>query len=137
MIERVQTIFLFLSSIQLVVVLLGVPLWIDASEQVVDIKNNTLICLPVILVCLMSLIIIFYYKNRLLQMKLCRINIIFNILTLALYVFLLSFNNFHSLLETNFRFGFFIPFVNFFLLTIALYYIKKDDDLIKSIDRVR
>jgi len=137
MIERVQTIFLFLSAIQSVVVFVGIPLWIDASGIQVDIKNNTLICLPLILGCFMSLIIIFSYKNRLRQMKLCRINIIFNILIIALYVFLLSFNNFQSLLETNFRFGFFIPLINFLLLTTALYYIKKDDDLIKSIDRVR
>ena len=137
MIERLQTIFLFLSAIQSIVIFIGVPLWIDTSGIQVDIKNNTLICLPLILGCFMSLIIIFSYKNRLLQMKLCRINIIFNILIIALYVLLLSFNNFQSLLETNFRFGFFIPLINLLLITTALYYIKKDDDLIKSIDRIR
>jgi len=80
--------------------------------------------IPTILISWISLL---SYKNRTRQLILNRINYSFqSILLLCSFDNLISFNMFYVLL-----------LINIILIKMANYGIKKDDNLIKSIDRLR
>lgn len=79
---------------------------------------------------------IFKYKNRQTQFVLGRINIMVNLILLGLFVYrLLNLSREIQNLENGI--GLFLPVVSVVLLVLANKAIKKDEALIKSIDRLR
>ena len=88
-------------------------------------------------IAILALISIFLFKNRKQQMKLSRIG---GLLTMAEIVFIvISYFNTKELAESEFNFGYVIlilPASTLFFF-LAAKSIKKDDELIKSVDRIR
>ncbi|NOZ46986.1 MAG: DUF4293 domain-containing protein [Chlorobi bacterium] len=86
---------------------------------------------------LLSFITIFLFKNRLLQLRLCRLNI----LLLIGFNVLLGFYIYHFITKDNaiwqFSIASFFPLISIILYYLAYKGIKKDEDLVKSIDRIR
>ena len=85
---------------------------------------------------LLSVIAIFQYNKRQNQYVLGRLNIIINLILLGLFVYRsfaidLDHYNFES------GIGFLIPVFTILLLVLANKAIKKDEELVKSIDRLR
>jgi len=94
------------------------------------------------LVFLVAFITIFLYKNRSLQIKLSKLNILLIALQIAAVVM------YSDVVKTaigpnandvlvSFKFGAVIPVVNLILTYLAIRFVKKDDNLIKSADRLR
>jgi hypothetical protein len=154
MIQRIQTIFLLISSI-LSVAMIFFPLsemqlannellklysvGVKNMDQAGQIIYYTLPLLFLLLVItIISTISIFFYKKRELQMKLCVYNILLMILLLGLMIFyylsikhrfLLGFHSF-SIIAIS-------PFVNIILTFQAFRAIRRDELLIKTYDRLR
>ncbi len=86
-------------------------------------------------ISLLSLVVIFLYKNRVLQYKLGNLLVVFNVFLTGLF-FLLDFLNIVPK-NISFSFGSFLPIISAFLAYIAAYLIKKDEQLVRSVDRIR
>jgi len=86
----------------------------------------------------MALITIFLYKKRRIQFQLVNINILLNVVLVAL-VFLLYSRIFENRLQipSNYQFGMYIPLISLVFLVLASRSIRKDDSLVKSSDRLR
>lgn len=136
MIQRIQSIYL------LVVVLINgalpfwLPLWTDDQSNPVYAQDGLLVLGGFGLVTVLALCAIFMYKNRKNQFVINRLNMIFNL-------FLLGFFVYRSLTisgETNVSekgIGMLLPIVSIVFLVLANKAIKKDEDLVKSVDRLR
>lgn len=89
-----------------------------------------------ILVVLLSVLVIFQYKNRVLQYKLANILILLNVFIIGLF-FLLSFVKEGVIGTISYSFGAFLPIIGAIFAFLAAHFIKKDEQLVRSADRIR
>jgi len=144
MIQRVQTLFLLIATIISGGLSNFVTLWnatydsqFFAYESIV---KDSIFIKPIgilfILSAILSFITIFLFKNRKLQFVMNRVNILLNFLLLGLIVYNVL-NISGETLVSEKGIGTFLPILSVFLLVFANRYIKKDEDLVKSVDRLR
>ncbi|MGM0636134.1 MAG: DUF4293 domain-containing protein [Bacteroidota bacterium] len=136
MIQRIQSIYLLLVVILNVLFLSIVPLWVDNSNEQVMLIDIPLAALAVGVSGLLALICIFLFKNRKLQFVINRINILINFLTVGFFVYT-ALNISGEMQVSEKGIGVFIPLVSIVFLVLANKAIKKDEDLVKSVDRFR
>lgn len=95
------------------------------------------------LVALLALVSIFLYKKRQLQIKLCKLNILMvaiQIAAIVLYIDVAKENispNAPNDVLIGIKYGAIIPTLSWMFLYLSIRYIKKDEDLIRSADRLR
>ncbi|MBT8319894.1 MAG: DUF4293 domain-containing protein, partial [Gramella sp.] len=83
-----------------------------------------------------SLVSIFMFKNRKLQFVLGRLNIILNLFLLGVFVYWsLTLPGEMDISEKGI--GMFLPIISIVFIVLANKAIKKDEDLVKSVDRLR
>lgn len=132
---RPQTYYLLASLIITGVLPFVFPLWeIDGKAVyfMTDIAYSALFGISTTL----SLISILTYKKRQQQFVMGRLNIIFNLILLGLFVYrTLTASGETSVPEKGV--GMFLPIFSIVLLVLANKAIKKDEDLVKSVDRLR
>jgi len=160
MIQRIQTIFLIL-VIALMAAFLALPIWgkMDTdSGEVYEIKALALVHIPsegaepilrytpfaivggvAVLIILVTLFSIFKYKNRVLQMQLGMVNsiLILVVLGLLMWEIFTGQNEWLPLVAGSFGAGLFMPAVAMVFNRMAIRSIKKDEDLVRSVDRIR
>lgn len=85
---------------------------------------------------MLTIVSIISYKKRQNQFVLNRLNIILNLILLGLFVYR-SLNLSGETLVSEKGIGMFLPIVAIVLLVLANKAIKKDEDLVKSVDRLR
>ncbi len=76
------------------------------------------------------------FTNRKLQFVLGRLNIILNLILLGFFVYQ-SLNVSGETVVSEKGIGMFLPIISIVLLVLANKAIKKDEDLVKSVDRLR
>jgi hypothetical protein len=136
MIQRIQTIYLLLAFVTTSVLPFFTPLWFMKNEAAYYFMQNQIYVIVLGLSTTLSLLSIVSYKKRQNQFVLGRLNIILNLILLGLFVY-------HSLTlsgETAVSekgIGMFLPILTIVLLALANKSIKKDEDLVKSVDRLR
>ena len=143
MIQRIQTIYLFLASIVSGGLIFIFNLWNTIKEKifVVDLFSKEAITFKVIpfmfiMSAILSLVAIFLFKNRKLQFVIGRIIILINLFLLGLLIYLsLTLSGETSVSEKGI--GMFLPILVVLLIVLANKAIKKDEDLVKSVDRLR
>ena len=143
MIQRIQSIYLLLAGCISGAIVFFVNIWSTIKEQVfiTDLFSSESILVkatPVFffLSALLSIITIFMFKNRKLQFVLGRLNILINLILLGLLVYVsLSLPGETAVSEKGI--GMFLPVLVVLLLVFANRAIKKDEDLVKSVDRLR
>ncbi len=145
MIQRIQSAYLVLAFLSASVLVLFVNLWTQTNEDsavyAIDlIVGDSLMSkfIPVLFFvsALLSLITIFLYKNRQLQFVLGRVNILTNFFLLGILLYVsLTLSGETAVSEKGI--GMFIPIIVILLLVLANKAIKKDEDLVKSVDRLR
>lgn len=136
MIQRVQTIYLLLAAGVSGGVCMFVPYGLDHNGASLFPYQNPVIFGLFIFSAVVSLITVFLYQNRKLQFVLNRGNIILNFILLGVFVYwslTLSGETFVS--EKGI--GMFLPIISIVLLVFANKAIKRDEDLVKSVDRLR
>jgi hypothetical protein len=143
MIQRIQTVYLLLVSIVSGVLIFFLNLWktIEKSIFALDLLNSESYLLKLIpILFLVSAILafgaIFLFKNRKLQFVTGRLTILINLILLGLLIYLsLTLPGEATVSEKGI--GMFIPILVVLLIVLANRAIKKDEDLVKSADRLR
>ena len=85
---------------------------------------------------LLSIVALFLFKNRQLQFVLGRLNILINLFLLGILIYLSQTLSGEALVSEK-GIGMFFPILVILLLVLANKAIKKDEDLVKSVDRLR
>ena len=129
MLQRIQTIFILLS------VLAAVFLFITGQDvEALEVPSLvSIVCVVLVLVGAFSL---FSYKNRKRQLLLNTISIIINALLIALLIFWLQ-NLSGGIQFPEKGIEPIFPSIAVICLFIANIYIRKDEKLVKSVDRLR
>lgn len=140
MIQRIQTVFLLLTTVTGVLFLMGDMISFRNSGgglTSVDFQESIYLAALVILIPLISFITIFLYKNRKLQLRLTSVAIVLNIILLAAIAF--YYYHYTSTFDAGIvlKPGLAYPFLMLIFLYLSYRAIKKDDDLVKSYDRLR
>ena len=135
MLQRIQTLYLFLSALCNSALPFVFPLLkIDKNNYFA--KDNPLYLGLFAVSSLIALWTIFKYKTRQTQFVLCRLNIILNFILLGLFAYrLINLSKEFQNLENGI--GLFLPVISVVFLVFANKGIKNDEALIKSIDRLR
>jgi hypothetical protein len=143
MIQRIQTIYLILASIVSGGLIFVFNLWNTIKQKifVVDLFSRDIITLKVIpfmfiASAVLSILAVFLFNNRKLQFVLGRIIILINLFLLGLLIYVsLTLSGETSVSEKGI--GMFLPILAILFLVLANKAIKKDEDLVKSVDRLR
>jgi len=143
MIQRIQTIYLFLASIVSGGLIFVFNLWNTLKEQifVLDLFQEELVTIKLIpfmfiTSAVLSISTIFLYKDRKLQFVIGRVIVLINLFLLVLLIYLsLTLSGETSVSEKGI--GMFLPILVILLIVLANKAIKKDEDLVKSADRLR
>jgi hypothetical protein len=136
MIQRVQSIYLLLAFILMCIVSFFTPIYFQIDYKFI---YDELFFLILFLTSgILSLISIFLYQNRKLQFVLNRVSILINLILLGLFIFQstkLSGANLKAM--KGIEMGVFLPIISVILLVLANKAIQKDENLVKSVDRIR
>lgn len=136
MIQRIQSVYLFLV---IIVVALGsyfLSLWTNESGESIYIIDRLYVLGAFALSATLALVAIFLYKNRQLQFVMNRLNIILNFILLGFFVYWSLMVPGEMQISEN-GIGMFLPIISIVLLVMANKAIKKDEALVKSVDRLR
>lgn len=137
MLQRIQTVYLILTFIIIGILPFFIPLWSIDGVKPYFFMQNVVYTILFGLSATLSLFSIFSYKKRQNQFVMGRLNIIFNLILLGLFLYhLLNLSGETSKVSEK-GIGIFLPLVAIVLLVLANKSIKKDEDLVKSVDRIR
>ena len=145
MIQRVQSILLFLTALVFGALFL-VPFAISnkpsvqfLADSVFDVSDHPVLLGLTIIGALISLVSIFQYKKRPVQLKLGYLIIVVAILlpVVAFLLFTRGAASADASVQVSDQAGMYLPLVAIILAGVANYFIKKDDRLVKSMDRLR
>lgn len=145
MIQRIQSIFLLLSSIGFFS-LFSLPFAVSdtaipqlLADRMYNIQDHVVLIILAVAGGLLGLTAIFLFKNRELQIKLSNFLIIVTLL-LPLVAFLLIYNEGTAMIEgatIDDGTGLYVVGINIVFAFLASYFIKKDQKLVESMDRLR
>jgi hypothetical protein len=136
MLQRIQTVYLLIVSLISGGLIFLFPLWKLNEEEEVFATHHILYSCLFFGSAILSLAAIFMFKNRKFQFVLGRLNIILNFFLLGFFVYQsLNLSGETSVSEKGI--GMFLPIVSIVFLALANKAIKKDEDLVKSVDRLR
>jgi len=136
MLQRIQTIYLIISAALVGAIYIWFPI-IVSEEGTVIVRNDEPIIVGLIFgSILLTFISIFSYKKRKSQFVMNRLNIILNFFLLGVFVYR-SLTLSGETLVSEKGIGVFLPIISIVFLVMANKAIKKDEDLVKSVDRLR
>ena len=128
--QRIQTVFLGIAAIA-AIVFLFLPI-AEKDAILLLAKGDIIVTSLCIAITLIALFAISQFKDRKLQLKLCLINVVLSFaLMAASFIAATRFGN------ENFLIALGIPLVILITTVFARRNIKKDEDLVKSMDRFR
>lgn len=139
MIQRIQTLYMTLSAIATGALPFVFELWTlktDNQATAVLLTSSAIYLSLFGLVTLLAIISIFSFKKRQNQFVLNRLTMIFNFILLGFFVYR-SLNLSGETMVSEKGIGMFLPAISIVLLVLANKAIKKDEDLVKSVDRLR
>ncbi len=136
MVQRIQTIYLFVVGVLGGVLPIWARLWSDADGNEFFARNDVFISVAFYVMAALAIVAIVLYKNRKNQFVVNRLNMILNLFLLGFFVYR-SLNLSGEALVSEKGIGMLIPVFSIVLLVLANRAIKKDEDLVKSVDRLR
>jgi hypothetical protein len=138
MIQRIQTVYLLLTFVITGVLMFFIPLWTLNTGKAFYFVQDQVYTILLALSTMLTIVSIISFKKRQNQFVMNRLNIILNLILLGLFVYRslnLSGETANAVSEKGI--GMFLPIVAIVLLVLANKAIKKDEDLVKSVDRLR
>lgn len=141
MIQRKQTIWLLLAAIAGFLIT-RVPLYagtlVGEVVKTYTATENLLLFAVTIVAALLALVAVFLFKNRKLQMKLAVAGVVFSLALIALEVWQVGeFSKTNSILRGTYLWGALLPIAMTIFFILAAVNIRKDEKLVKSLDRLR
>ncbi|RTY87707.1 DUF4293 domain-containing protein [Flavobacterium sp. RSP15] len=137
MIQRIQTIYLLLAFVVTGILLFFIPLWTMDTGKAFYFMQSQVYTILLGLSTTLSLFSIVSYKKRQNQFVIGRLNIILNLILLGLFVYRSLNVSGETPAVSEKGIGMFLPVAAIILLVLANKAIKKDEDLVKSVDRLR
>ena len=136
MLQRIQTVYLLLAVIISAGLIFVFSLWENSAGEAVYAQDQLIAFGMFLASAALALVSIFMFKNRKLQFVLGRLNIILNLFLLGVFVYWsLTLPGEMDISEKGI--GMFLPIISIVFLVLANKAIKKDEDLVKSVDRLR
>ena len=129
MLQRIQSVFLFLSCMITLIMIFFVPVFEIESKEMFA-SDFLWAKVFLFISALLSLISIILYKNRKKQILLCSFSR--TQITIALILLLFIYKK-----ELNVKIELLLFAIPYLLLILSSYFIKKDEKLVKSSDRIR
>ena len=144
MLQRIQTIYLFIAVVLSGAIVYFLPLWINSNGEVfylnrfIQSEDWKMISMVVAfgLSAILSFISIFLYKKRKQQIGINRFNIVVNFYLLGIIVYHLLILPGESEISEK-GIGLFLPVLVIVFLVLANKSTLKDEKLVKSVDRLR
>ena len=134
MLQRVQSLFFFFSAICSVTIVYAFPVLQDESTSYLLKEHFADARLFVFLSVALSVFAIFQFKNRKRQQLIAYVARLMITIAFLLVVFL---HQEEGVEERAFGIGLFLFFIPYLALFLAGYFVKKDEKLVKSADRIR
>ena len=134
MIQRVQSLFFFFSAICSVAIVYAFPVLQDENTSYLLKENFADARLFVFLSVALSVFVISQFKNRKRQQLIAYVARLMITIAFLLVVFL---HKEEGVEERAFGIGLFLFFIPYLALFLAGYFVKKDEKLVKSADRMR
>ena len=134
MIQRVQSLFFFFSAICSVTIVYTFPVLQDESVSYLLKEHFANARLFVFLSVALSVFAIFQFRNRKRQQLIAYVARLMITIAFLLIVFL---HKEEDVEERAFGIGLFLFFIPYLALFLAGYFVKKDEKLVKSADRIR
>lgn len=136
MLQRIQTVYLIISALVIGALYLWFPTIVNEANEVIINKNEPLVLGLIIGSVAFAIISILNFKKRQLQFVLNRLNIILNFVLLGVFVYR-SLTLSGETLVSEKGIGVLLPIISIVFLVMANKAIKRDEDLVKSVDRLR
>ncbi|MDX1665986.1 MAG: DUF4293 domain-containing protein [Saprospiraceae bacterium] len=146
MIQRIQSIFLLLAGTAALLLFAFPFATVDQTQEVglifadyeYDLQDHLMLIILFTLAGVMSVLGIFAYNNRRLQMRLTVFSIIANFIGIVLGIlYFMQSSSPVPAEEINDGFGLYLPIIAIVLNLLAYRYISKDEQLVNSMDRLR
>ena len=137
MLQRIQTVYLILSIIVSGILPFFIPLYTLSNGLNFYFMQNIVYVTLFGLSITLSLLSILSYKKRQNQFVINRLNMILNLILLGLFVYRSLNLSGETVLVSEKGIGMFLPIVVIVFLVLANKAIKNDEDLVKSVDRLR
>lgn len=136
MIQRIQTLYLVIVMFLAAGLPFMLKLWSDTDGNAIFASDEIGISIAFYASAALALIAIVLFKNRKNQFVVNRLNMILNLFLLGFFVYRsLNLSGESNISEKGI--GMLIPVFSIVFLTLANRAIKKDEDLVKSVDRLR
>ncbi|WP_349351846.1 MULTISPECIES: DUF4293 domain-containing protein [unclassified Flagellimonas] len=136
MIQRIQTLYLLIVGLVSGILPFFLNLWVEVGGKEVFAQDEVLVSLVFYIVTVLAVVSIVMYKKRQNQFVVNRLNMILNLFLLGFFVYRsLSLSGETVVSEKGI--GMLIPVFSIVFLVLANRAIKKDEDLVKSVDRLR
>ena len=136
MIQRIQTLYLLFIVILNAVLVQWTALWSNSMGETVFLEGELWVAVCFYSIAGLALLSILLFKKRQNQFVLNRLNIILNLFLLGFFVYR-SLNLSGEAEVSEKGIGMLIPVFSIVFLALANKAIKKDEDLVKSVDRLR
>ena len=130
MIQRVQSLFLFFAALLNTVILFYAPIFISSEEKKIIMKDLQYPSLLLVLSTLLALFAIFQFKNRIRQLMIVYLSRL--CVAISFLIFILFKED-----ENQLYYGSFLLILPYIILFFSAYFIKKDEKLVRSADRIR
>ena len=150
MIQRIQTLYLLAASALLAVIVftpivvfaangsewtLSAFSFADASGEYV--QSALWQGITIVLSAILPLIIVFLFKHRTLQIRLCGVELVLLLGDMAYYMLSARVVENYELAASSLRIGAVMPLVAIVLVAMAMRAIFRDELLVRSLDRIR
>lgn len=136
MLQRIQTVYLVISASIMGALYIWFPT-IISEKGLILISNDEPVILGLIFASILfAFFSIFSYNKRKSQFVINRLNILLNFFLLGVFVYR-SLTLSGETLVSEKGIGVFLPIISIVFLVMANKAIKKDEDLVKSVDRLR
>ncbi len=136
MIQRRQSVYLLIVVLMTALLPIWLYLWTNPEGNQVFAQSEMVAMILFYASAALALIAIFLFKNRQNQFVVNRLNMILNLFLLGFFVYR-SLNLSGEILVSEKGIGMLIPVFSIVFLVLANRAIKKDEDLVKSVDRLR
>ena len=137
MLQRIQTLYLIAVFILSGILPFVFPLWKLSDGKDFYFMSNMAYQVLFGISMTLSLLSIISFKKRQQQFVFNRLNMILNLILLGLFVYRSLNLSGETVAVSEKGIGMFLPIISIVMLVLANKAIKKDEDLVKSVDRLR
>lgn len=137
MLQRIQTIYLVVVFILAGILPFVFSLWKFEDGKEFYFMSNIVYQIILGLITSLTVLSILSFKKRQQQFVFNRLNMILNLILLGLFVYRSLNLSGETPVVSEKGIGMFLPIISIVMLVLANKAIKKDEDLVKSVDRLR